>query len=147
MVPENSRYLLNCRRSIGNGDFTASLRRVTQRTNARGWFINKPRQPFQEGSDKNKARFQGFSSSYKDMSPECFMRICKTGTLAATLVVPMLAHADPNGDNGNYGQNSSDQNVRHPYAVIRDVDPLWVLIPILSAVLLFSWRRFSRSKR
>ena len=95
MVPENSRYLLNCRRSIGNGDFTASLRRVTQRTNVRGWFINKPRQPFQEGSDKNKARFQGFSSSYKDMFPESFMRICKTGTLAATLVVPMLAHADP----------------------------------------------------
>lgn len=147
MVPENSRYLLNCRRSIGNGDFTASLRRVTQRTNARGCIINKPRQPFHQGSDKNNGRFQDFSSTYKDMSPESFMRICKIGTLAATWVIPMLAHADPNGDNGNYGQNSSNQDVRRPYVAIREVDPLWVLLPISGAVMLFSWRRFSRSKR
>jgi len=49
----------------------------------------------------------------------------------------MLAYAATDNEFGNV----------EPDAVIRDVDPVWILLPLSGAVMLLSWRRFSRAKR
>jgi hypothetical protein len=76
----------------------------------------------------------------------CQNRIGKACALvAATLILPVLAHAqNPNGTNQNgTKQNGTNQNV--PPAV-PEVNTAWVLVPFLGGVLLYSWRRLSKAK-
>jgi hypothetical protein len=74
-------------------------------------------------------------------------RICKICALvAATLILPMLAYAGTDNGTGNNGKNNGrqyghDKNV----PVVPEVNPVWVLLPFTGAVLLLSWRRFSRA--
>jgi hypothetical protein len=82
------------------------------------------------------------------LHPRLFKQICKIGALlAATLVLPVLAYAGTDNGIGNDGQNNGQQKRHHkdPPAV-PEVNPVWVLLPLSGAVLLLSWRRFSRAK-
>jgi hypothetical protein len=68
--------------------------------------------------------------------------------IAATLTFPVLASISKAGtDNGqgNDGQNNGNQNGHH-VPVVPEVNTVWVLVPVAGAVLLLSWRRFSRAK-
>jgi hypothetical protein len=69
--------------------------------------------------------------------------------IAATLTLPMLAYISKAGtDNGqgNDGQNNGKQNGHHQgVPVVPEVNTGWVLVPVAGAVLLLSWRRFSRA--
>jgi hypothetical protein len=58
--------------------------------------------------------------------------------LAATLVLPALASANPNGTN----QNGNPQNV----SPVPEANAGWVLIPFFGAVLFFSARQLLRGK-
>jgi hypothetical protein len=71
--------------------------------------------------------------------PGAFTRKCKICALVGTTsVLSMLAYAATDNEFGNV----------EPDAVIRDdVDPVWILLPLSGAVMLLSWRRFSRAKR
>ena len=70
--------------------------------------------------------------------------------LAVTLVLPALAYADRDEDKGNnrdkdeHRGGDSDRDDHIP--VVPEANAGWVLIPFVGAVLLFSWRRFSRAK-
>ena len=68
-------------------------------------------------------------------------RIAKVCALvAATLIVPSLAFADDNS------QGNEDQGNTHKVPVVPEANAGWVLVPFFGAVLLFSWRQFSRAK-
>ena len=83
-------------------------------------------------------------------------RILKCCALvAATLVLPALAYADRDHDRGsnrdndehraddrNWGDRDRDSHI----PVVPEANAGWVLIPFVGAVLLFSWRQFSRTK-
>jgi hypothetical protein len=70
------------------------------------------------------------------LPPRFHSRIGKVAALvvAATLILPLLAHAGP--------------GPIHPPGppVVPEVNPVWVLIPVAGAVLLFSRRQFTRRK-
>ena len=71
--------------------------------------------------------------------------------VAATLVLPVLAYAaGTDNGNGNGGQNNGNQNGHNkgdpPVVSTPEANAGWVLVPFFGAVLLFSWRQFSRSK-
>jgi hypothetical protein len=71
-------------------------------------------------------------------------RISKIGALlAATVVLPTLLHAGTDNGNGNGGINNGKQK-GHP--VVPEVNPAWVLVPFAGAVLIYSWRRSSRTR-
>jgi hypothetical protein len=95
-------------------------------------------------------------------------RISKACILVATtLVLPVLAYADHDDGKRSKGDND-DRRGDKPYAydkdehswgekdttrdrakdvpVVPEANAGWVLIPFFGAVLLFSWRQFSRSK-
>jgi hypothetical protein len=76
--------------------------------------------------------------------PRFHNSIGKTCALvAATLILPVLAHAQQNGTKqNNPPQNGTNQNV----TVVPEVNTAWVLVPFLGAVLLYSWRRLSKAK-
>jgi hypothetical protein len=59
--------------------------------------------------------------------------------VAATLILPALAFADPDNERGN-----KDKGNKEIVEIPQD-NPMWALIPFFSAVLLYSWRRFSRA--
>ena len=70
-------------------------------------------------------------------------RISKIGALlAATAVLPILAYAGTDNGNGNGGTNNGKQK-GHP---VPEVNTAWVLLPLAGAVLVYSWRRFSRTR-
>jgi hypothetical protein len=79
-----------------------------------------------------------------------FGKVCAVAT--ATLILPALAYADRDHDRGNNRDNDDheqrggdrDRNDRIP--VVPEANAGWVLIPFVGAVLLFSWRQFSRAK-
>jgi hypothetical protein len=84
-------------------------------------------------------------------------RILKCCALvAATLVLPALAYADRDHDKDRDQDKGSSRDSDEHRGDDRDRDchiPIvpeanagWVLIPFVGAVLLFSWRRFSRAK-
>jgi hypothetical protein len=69
--------------------------------------------------------------------------------IAATLALPVLAYIGKAGiDHGrdNDGQNNNHQNDHHHVPVVPEVNTVWVLVPVAGAVLLLSWRRFSRAE-
>jgi hypothetical protein len=70
--------------------------------------------------------------------PQFCNRIGRACALAAILLLPALAYADP----GNVGNNGHHK--KHPPAV-PEVNTIWVLIPVAGAVMFFSARRFRRS--
>jgi hypothetical protein len=80
------------------------------------------------------------------MYPRFHNRIGKVCALvAAALVLPSLAFAGGGNDN-NQGGNNNNQGGDRPFAATPEANAAWVLAPFFGAVLLFSWRRFSRSK-
>jgi hypothetical protein len=78
--------------------------------------------------------------------PDQFRKACMI--LAATLILPALANAGTDNGNGNGGQNNGNQNGRNhaPVPVVPEANAVWVLVPFLGAVLLFSARRLFRGK-
>ena len=99
-------------------------------------------------------------------------RICKVCALAtASLILPALAIADRDndnwlkgdknehrwGDNDNgkwlkgdrdqhrWGEHERNKGSEH-IPVVPETNAVWVLIPFLGAVLLYSWRRIARAK-
>jgi hypothetical protein len=66
------------------------------------------------------------------------------------LVVPSLAHADRDHDrdNGrdNHERHGGDRDRDDHIPVVPEANTVWALIPFVGAVLLFSWRQFSRAK-
>jgi hypothetical protein len=78
-------------------------------------------------------------------------RILKCCALvAATLVLPALAYADRDHDTDSSrdsDEHRGDDRDRDSHIpIVPEANAGWVLIPFVGAVLLFSWRRFSRAK-
>jgi hypothetical protein len=63
---------------------------------------------------------------------------------AATLIVPSLAFASHDKDNDDKGKEKDRDPKTIP--VVPEANAGWVLIPFVGALLLFSWRQFSRAK-
>ena len=78
------------------------------------------------------------------MYPKSIRKVC--ALVAATLIVASLAFAATDNGKGNDGQNNGKQNGHDHVPVVPEANTAWVLIPFFGAVLLFSWRQFSRSK-
>jgi len=80
--------------------------------------------------------------------------LCKVCALvAATLILPALAFAGHDKGKGNDRDNDGRGNDREDHdrgdrniPVVPEANAGWVLIPFVGAVLLFSWRQFSRAK-
>jgi len=75
--------------------------------------------------------------------------------VAAALVLPALAYADRDHDRGSSrdkDEHRADDRDRDDHdrdsqiPIVPEANAGWVLIPFVGAVLLFSWRRFSRAK-
>ena len=67
--------------------------------------------------------------------------------VAATLVLPALAFAGTHDDKGDEGEKNGKQKGDDPISVVPEANAGWVLIPFFfGAVLLFSWRQFTRAK-
>jgi hypothetical protein len=62
--------------------------------------------------------------------------------LATTLFLPVMAYAGTDNGKGNNG----NQNGHDKIPVVPEANAGWVLIPFFGAVLLYSWRQFSRPK-
>ena len=87
--------------------------------------------------------------------PRFHTRISKVCALiAATAILPVLAYAGKDngkgytGDNDQHrwGDHDTDRDRGRDIPVVPEANAGWVLIPFFGAVLLFSWRQFSRSK-
>ena len=74
--------------------------------------------------------------------PRFYNRIGKVCALAAILLLPVLAYADP-GNVDNNGLHKGWQ--KHDPPAVPEVNPIWVLIPVVGAVAFFSARRLRRS--
>jgi hypothetical protein len=76
------------------------------------------------------------------------LRCC--ALVAATLVLPALGYADrdhdrdSSRDSDEHRGDDRDRDCHIP--IVPEANAGWVLIPFVGAVLLFSWRRFSRAK-
>jgi len=82
------------------------------------------------------------------MFPRCQNRIGKACALvAAALVLPLLASAQPgqNPDQGP-GQNPNQGPGQNAPSVPDEVNTVWLLVPVLGGLLLYSWRRLSKAK-
>ena len=70
--------------------------------------------------------------------------------VAVTLILPALAYADRDhdrdNDRDNHEQRGGDRDRDDHIPVVPEANAGWVLIPFVGAVLLFSWRQFSRAK-
>jgi hypothetical protein len=70
--------------------------------------------------------------------------------VAVTLILPALAYADRDHDSDNnrdnHEQRGADRDRDGHIPVVPEANAGWVLIPFVGAVLLFSWRQFSRAK-
>jgi hypothetical protein len=75
--------------------------------------------------------------------PRFYNRIGRVCALAAILLLPILASADP----GNVDNNGLHKgwNKKHDPPVVPEVNTIWVLIPVAGAVMFLSARRFRRS--
>ena len=74
--------------------------------------------------------------------------------VAVTLILPALAYADRDHDRDhdrdnhrdNHEQRGGDRDRDAHIPVVPEANAGWVLLPFVGAVLLFSWRQFSRAK-
>jgi hypothetical protein len=67
--------------------------------------------------------------------------------VAASLILPALAHAGTDYGNGNGGQNNGKQNGKNKIETVPDGGPGIVLLTAtIGAILLFSTRRLLREK-
>ena len=70
--------------------------------------------------------------------------------VAVTLILPALAYADRDHDRDNNRDNNEqrggDRDRDDHIPVVPEANTGWVLLPFVGAVLLFSWRQFSRAK-
>jgi len=81
------------------------------------------------------------------MHSQFFTRVFRVWVLlAATALLPILAYAGTDNGKGNNGQNNGQQNGHHNIPVVPEANTVWVLIPVVGAVLLVSRRQFSRAK-
>ena len=76
--------------------------------------------------------------------PRFFTRIGRGCALAAILLLPVLAYADP----GNLDNNGLHKGwgKKHDPPAVPEVNTIWVLIPVAGAVMFFSARRLRRSQ-
>ena len=81
------------------------------------------------------------------MKHDFYKRVGKVCALvAATSLLPLLAYADKDKDKGK-GDNDRDDRQHHKDPVVPEVNAAWVLVPFVGAVLILSYRRFSRAKQ
>ena len=70
--------------------------------------------------------------------------------VAACLILPALTYAsrdhDRDSNRDNHEQRGGDRDRDDRIPVVPEANAGWVLIPFVGAVLLFSWRQFSRAK-
>jgi hypothetical protein len=80
------------------------------------------------------------------MKRSFYKRVGKVCALVvATSLLPLLAFADKDKDKGKEDKDRDDrQHQKHP--VVPEVNAAWVLVPFVGAVLILSFRRFSRAK-
>jgi hypothetical protein len=83
--------------------------------------------------------------------PRLHNQLRKTCALVAvTLILPALAYADRghdrDNDRDNHEQRGSDRDRDDHIPVVPEANAGWLLMPFIGAVLLFSWRQFSRAK-
>jgi hypothetical protein len=71
--------------------------------------------------------------------PQSYNRIGRACALAAILLLPVLANADP-GIVDNIRHHK-----KHDPPAVPEVNTIWVLIPVAGAVMFLSARRFRRS--
>ena len=72
-------------------------------------------------------------------------RVC--ALVAAMLILPVFSYAGTDNGKGNGGQNPGKQNGKDPSVpVVPEANAVWVLVPFLGAVLLFSARQIFRPK-
>jgi hypothetical protein len=98
---------------------------------------------------------EGSPRNFSFVEPSQSNKLCALG--AATLMLPVLANADHDSGKGNNGDNDgrrwgekdepdTDRDRDRKIPVVPEASAGWMLIPFFGAVLLFSWRHFSRSK-
>jgi predicted phage tail protein len=66
-----------------------------------------------------------------------------------TLILPALAYADRDNDRNlksDHHEQRGDRDRDKQVPVVPEANAGWVLMPFVGAVLLFSWRQFSRAK-
>ena len=88
----------------------------------------------------------------RNLQPHRIRKICALVT--ASMILPALAYADHDGGKWNRGDKDEHRSDDHDtnkgrdrgIPVVPETNAGWVLIPFFGAVLLFSWRQFSRSK-
>ena len=80
--------------------------------------------------------------------PNSIRKVC--ALVAATLILPALAYADRDHEKNNNRDKrehrGGDRDPANHISVVPEANAAWVLIPFVGAVLLFSWRQFSRAK-
>ena len=69
----------------------------------------------------------------------------RIGTVAATLILPILALAGPGPIGGPQGPIHPPGPISGPPRPVPEVNPMWVLIPLVGAVMFLSARRLRRS--
>jgi hypothetical protein len=75
--------------------------------------------------------------------PRFYNRIGRVCALSAILLLPLVAYADP-GNLDNKG-NHKGWGKKHDPPAVPEVNSVWVLIPVVGAVLFFSARRLRPS--
>lgn len=96
----------------------------------------------------------------KNLSPQRIRKVCALVT--ASIILPVLAYADHDSgkwnkgdkdehrwgekDEHRWGDHDTDKDRDKHIPVVPEANAGWVLIPFFGAVLLFSWRQFSRAK-
>jgi hypothetical protein len=88
------------------------------------------------------------SVSIQNMYPQFVNRLGKFCAFAvAILILPAMAFAGHDNGKGNDFQNNGKGNDSDGHiSVVPEANTGWVLIPFVGAVLLFSWRQFTRAK-
>ena len=83
------------------------------------------------------------SHTHAVMKHGFYKRVGKVCALVVTTsLLPLLAYADKDKDKGKEDKDRDDR--KHP--VVPEVNAAWVLVPFVGAVLILSFRRFSRAK-
>ena len=81
------------------------------------------------------------------MKRSFYKRVGKVCALvAATSLLPLWAYADKDKDKGKEDKDRDDRH-HEKDPVVPEVNAAWVLVPVVGAVLVLSYRRFSRAKQ
>ena len=89
----------------------------------------------------------------KNLQSPKIRKVCVLVT--ASMILPVLAYADhdngrwnkgDNDDEHRWGDHDTDKGRDRGVPVVPEANAGWVLVPFFGAVLLYSWRQFSRSR-